>query len=375
MQIPFNKPHFTGKEQQYLVQAAMQGQLSGNGPYTRRAQALFCNRYGVTRSLLTTSCTDALEMAALLFEIGPGDEVIMPSYTFVSSANAFVLRGARVVFVDSMPEHPNMDIGTLERLITPQTKAILVMHYGGVANDMEAILAIAEAHGLKVVEDAAHSIEATYKGKPLGSIGQLGALSFHETKNIITGEGGMLLVNDERLCERAEIIWEKGTNRAAFQRKEVQKYEWVDVGSSFLPSDLTGACLCAQMEEVDPIQARRIRHWERYASGLRPLQERENLLLPQLPAFASLNGHLFYMVAKSREERDRLLHHLHSRGIQAVFHYQALHHSPYYRRTYGTSSLPHAERFSQALIRLPLFYALTEQEIDYVIQAIFDFYR
>jgi len=374
MKIPFNKPHFTGKEQRYLLQAAMKGRFSGNGPYTKEAHDLFRERYGVKKALLTTSCTDALEMMAILFKIQPGDEVIMPSYTFVSTANAFVLRGAKIVFADSMPDHPNIDIDSLESLITPKTKAIVVMHYGGIANDMNRIIALANKYNLLVAEDAAQSIESTYHGQQLGTIGHLGAFSFHETKNIVTGEGGMLLVNEESLTERAEILWEKGTNRAAFQRGEVQKYEWVDVGSSFLPSDLVAATLCAQMSHVEDIQAKRVRHWIKYFEGLKHLQAKGKIQLPIIPEYASINGHLFYIVAGDRSERDRLLGQLQAKGINAVFHYLSLHSSPYYKDKHDGRELPNADRYSDCLIRLPLYYSLTEKEINYVVKAVEEFY-
>ena len=374
MKIPFNKPHFTGKEQRYLLQAAMKGRFSGNGPYTKEAHDLFRERYGVKKALLTTSCTDALEMIAILFKIQPGDEVIMPSYTFVSTANAFVLRGAKIVFADSMPDHPNIDIDSLESLITPKTKAIVVMHYGGIANDMNRIIALANKYNLLVAEDAAQSIESTYHGQQLGTIGHLGAFSFHETKNIVTGEGGMLLVNEESLTERAEILWEKGTNRAAFQRGEVQKYEWVDVGSSFLPSDLVAATLCAQMSHVEDIQAKRVRHWIKYFEGLKHLQAKRKIQLPIIPEYASINGHLFYIVTGDRSERDRLLGQLQAKGINAVFHYLSLHSSPYYKDKHDGRELPNADRYSDCLIRLPLYYSLTEKEINYVVKAVEEFY-
>ena len=375
MKIPFNKPHFTGKEQKYLLKAAYKGRFSGNGPYTQEVQQLFERKYGFRKTLLTTSCTDALEMMAILFDIKEGDEVIMPSYTFVSSANAFVLRGAKVVFADSMPNNPNMDIDKLESLITPHTKAILVLHYGGIASDMDRIMEIANRHNILVAEDAAHSIASTYKNKPLGSIGHLGAYSFHETKNIITGEGGMLLINDSSFCNRAEVIWEKGTNRAAFQRGEVQKYEWVDIGSSFLPSDLIGACLLAQMESIDKIQKNRISSWNRYYSDLKILEEKGLVQLPDIPDYATVNGHLFYLVTKSKEERDNLLAYLYSKGISSVFHYLSLHSSPYYQDKHDGRVLTNADHFSDCLLRLPLYYGITDSEIGYVVEAVEAFYK
>ncbi len=370
MQIPFNKPFFSGREQQYMREAVARGQISGNGYFTARCHAFFMERYGFKKCLLTTSCTDALEMAALLLEIAPGDEVIMPSYTFVSTANAFVLRGARIVFADSLAGQPNMDVSLLEPLITPRTKAIVAVHYAGVACDMDPLMQLAARHNLMVVEDAAQAIDSYYKGRPLGSIGHLAAFSFHETKNIISGEGGMLVINDPRFMERAEILWEKGTNRAAFFRGETRKYDWVDVGSSFLPSELIAAFLMAQLEQMDQIQQRRRTIWDQYHEGLEPLEQKNLLGLPVIPSYASNNAHLFYLLLPDTRVRQLLITHLKQQGIMAVFHYLPLHQSPYYHQNHDQRVLPHCERYAATLVRLPLYYDLTPEHTDQVIRRI-----
>ena len=313
-------------------------------------------------------------MCALLANIKQGDEVIMPSYTFVSTANAFVLRGARIRFVDSMKTHPNMDHNKVVELIGSRTKAIVPVHYAGVACDMEAIGEIAEKHGLLVIEDAAQAVDAYYKDRPLGSIGHLGTFSFHETKNISSGEGGMLVINDELFEERAEIIWEKGTNRAAFHRGEVNKYSWVDVGSSFLPSEIIASFLYAQLEEIDVIQSRRVMLWCRYFEAFQELEIHERVVLPHIPEWATNNGHLFYLVCRSEEERESLINHLRERGIMAVFHYLALHNSSYYREYHDGRDLPMAERYSERLLRLPLYYDLTYEEQSYIIESVMLFF-
>lgn len=364
--IPFNKAYQTGNEQTYMLEVVANNQLSGNGRFTKQCQALLQKRYGFHRVLLTTSCTDALEMAALLLNIAPGDEVIMPSYTFVSTANAFVLRGATIRFADSRADHPGMDEASVEALITPRTKAIVVVHYAGVACDMDIIMDIANRHGLKVVEDAAQAIDSSYKGQPLGGIGHLGAFSFHETKNIQCGEGGALMVNDPELAQRAEIIWEKGTNRAAFWRGEVDKYNWVDVGSSFLPSEITAAYLFAQLEQLDDIQTRRKQVWAWYAEALAPLFASGQLTAPFIPDFATNNGHTFYVVCKSLEHRNTLLARLKSKGIYAVFHYQSLHDSPFYRNKHDGRTLPQSDRYSDQLLRLPFYIGLTQEDVNFI---------
>ena len=365
MNIPFNKPHLTGKETHYIYQAVADGKLSGNGVFTKRCQQFFEERYGFKKCLLTTSCTDALEMAAILCDIQPGDEVIVPSYTFVSSALAFVRVGAKIVFADSMKENPNIDAEKIESLITPRTKAIVPVHYAGVACDMDHIMEIAEKHNLIVVEDAAQAIDSFYKGRPLGSIGHLSAFSFHETKNIIAGEGGMLCINDERFIRRAEIIWEKGTNRAEFFRGEVNKYGWVDTGSSFLPSEVVAAFLWAQLEHMDDIQARRKHLWELYYTYLSPLASSPNSLiaLPSLPEYATNNAHMFYLVCNNLEQRTALIKRLKDKGILAVFHYLSLHSSPYYTDKHDGRELLECDRYADCLVRLPMYYDLKDEEV------------
>ncbi len=373
--IPFNKPHLTGREAHYLYEAVLSGKLSGNGVYTKKTQAAFCSRYGFAKTLLTTSCTDALEMCALLADIQPGDEVIMPSYTFVSTANAFMLRGAQIRFVDSLASHPNMDPMQVEELITPRTKSIVAMHYAGIACDLDALIAITSAHGLLLIEDAAQAVDSFYRGRPLGGIGALGTFSFHETKNIISGEGGMLVVNDQRFAERAEIIWEKGTDRSAFFRGEVDKYGWVDIGSSFLPSEIVASFLYAQVEEIDDIQSRRVGLWNRYYGALTELAESGRITLPCIPEWATNNGHLFYLLCQNIEERDLLITYLREREIQAVFHYLPLHRSRYFQERHDGRVLPQADRYAETLVRLPLYYDLGETEQDRVIDAVIEFYQ
>ena len=363
--IDFNRPHLTGKETHYIYQAVADGKISGNGAFTKRCQQFFEERYGFKKCLLTTSCTDALEMAAILCDIQPGDEVIVPSYTFVSSALAFVREGAKIVFADSMAENPNIDADKLETLITPRTKVIVPVHYAGVACDMDRIMEISEKHNLIVVEDAAQAIDSYYKGRPLGSIGHLSAFSFHETKNIIAGEGGMLCINDERFIRRAEIIWEKGTNRAEFFRGEVNKYGWVDTGSSFLPSEVIAAFLWAQLENLDNIQSRRKHLWELYNTCLSPLTSHlsPELALPVIPEYATNNAHMFYLVCNNLEQRTALIKHLKDNGIQAVFHYLSLHSSPYYADKHDGRELPECDRYADCLVRLPMFYDLKDEQV------------
>ena len=375
MNIPFNKPHLTGKEAHYMYQAVAEGKLSGNGAFTKRCQQFFEERYGFKKCLLTTSCTDALEMAAILCDIQPGDEVIVPSYTFVSSALAFVRAGAKIIFADSMAENPNIDAEKIESLITSRTKAIVPVHYAGVACDMDRIMEIANKHNLIVVEDAAQAIDSYYKGRPLGSIGHLSAFSFHETKNIIAGEGGMLCINDERFIRRAEIIWEKGTNRAEFFRGEVNKYGWVDTGSSFLPSEVVAAFLWAQLEHLDEIQARRKHLWELYHSNLSSLALSPNSLiaLPGLPEYATNNAHMFYLVCNSLEERTALIKHLKDNGVLAVFHYLSLHSSPYYQEKHDGRELVECDRYADCLVRLPMYYDLKDEEVKQICDLVNEF--
>lgn len=329
----------------------------------------------MSKVLLTTSCSDALEMSALLCDLKPGDEVIMPSYTFVSTANAFALRGAKIIFADSNSENPNIDPELVEDLITDKTRVIVVVHYGGIACDMDRIMEIAAKYNITVVEDAAQGLDAFYKGKHLGNIGSFGTYSFHETKNITSGEGGMIAVNDPSKVAAAEIMWEKGTNRAAFARGEVEKYEWVSLGSSFLPNELTAAFLYAQLNSIQDIQKKRLRIWQNYFDKLNDAGLEEYITLPKVPDFARHNGHLFYIVVSTEEVRNQLLNYLHSKEIQAVFHYLSLHNSPYFKNIHGSRPLPNAERYSATLLRLPFYYSLKDSEIDTIVDCIREFYK
>lgn len=369
MFIPFNKPYLTGKEAHYMYQAVYKGKLSGNGDFTKMCQQYFEKRYSFKKCLLTTSCTDALEMAAILCDIQPGDEVIVPSYTFVSSALAFVRAGAKIVFADSEPNNPNIDATKIESLITPKTKVIVSVHYAGVACDMDIIMDIANRYNILVVEDAAQAIDSYYKGRPLGSIGHLAAFSFHETKNIIAGEGGLLAINDERFIRRAEIIWEKGTNRAEYFRGEVNKYGWVDTGSSFLPSEVIAAFLWAQLEHMDQIQNKRKTLWQRYYDNLSG-SSNEKYTLPVIPDFATNNAHMFYLVCRSLEERTALIKKLKDNNILAVFHYLSLHSSPYYKDKHDGRELPNCDRFADCLVRFPMFYDMLISDVDRICSLI-----
>lgn len=374
--IPFNKPYLTGKEAHYMYQAVYTGKLSGNGVFTKKCQNFFEEKYGFKKALLTTSCTDALEMCAILCNVQPGDEVIVPSYTFVSSALAFVRQGAKIVFADSMASNPNIDADKLEALITPKTKVIVPVHYAGVACDMDKIMEIANRHNLFVVEDAAQAIDSYYKGRPLGSIGHLSAFSFHETKNIIAGEGGLLAINDERFIRRAEIIWEKGTNRSEFFRGEVNKYGWVDTGSSFLPSEVIAAFLWAQLENMEEIQNRRKILWNKYQDALKSLEENGLIKLPEIPDYATNNAHMFYLVCQSLEERTALIKYLKENGVLAVFHYLSLHLSDYYTsHNSDIPELPECDKFADCLVRLPLYFELKETEVDSITTFINKFYN
>lgn len=374
IKIPFNKPHFTGREAYHVASAVASGKISGNGLYTQKCHQFFTERYKFGKVLLTSSCTDALEMAAILSGIGQGDEVIIPSFTFVSTANAFALRGAHIVFADSGTENPNIDIASVESLITSKTKVIVVVHYAGIACDMDAVMELAQKHNLIVVEDAAHAIDSYYKDKPLGSIGHLAAFSFHETKNITCGEGGMLVINDKSFMNRAEIIWEKGTNRAAFYRGEVEKYGWVDVGSSFLPSELSAAFLYGQLEQLDEIQNKRKEIFQHYYACLTPLMEASKLSLPEINSYAGQNGHLFYILTNTLAERDALIKALNKAQIQAVFHYLPLHKSSFYAAHYNEiPDLPNCVSYSERMIRLPFYYDLTKEDIEFICQQVSSF--
>ena len=362
-----------GNELEYIGQAINSGKISGNGDFTKKCQRFFEDKYGFKKCLLTSSCTDALEMCALLLDIKMGDEIIVPSFTFVSTANAFVINGAKIVFADSCEEHPNIAVAHLEKLITPKTKAIVIVHYAGMACDMDEILALAEKYNLYLIEDAAQGIDAFYDDKPLGSIGHLATFSFHETKNIISGEGGMLVINDENFLKRSEIVWEKGTNRSAFFRGEIDKYNWVDKGSSFLPSEITAAFLFAQLEYLNQIQEKRKMIWERYYESFKDPKFASFFEVPKLPKRASQNGHLFYLVCKSHKFRNDLIDHLKSKNILSVFHYLPLHKSPYFRKDNAEKTLVNSERFADCLIRLPLYFELTELEQAKVINEVVEF--
>ncbi len=392
--IPFNKPHLTGKEAHYMYQAVYNGKLSGNGGFTKRCQQFFETRYGFRKSLLTTSGTDALEMCAMLCDLKTGDEVIVPSYTFVSTALAFLREGAKIIFADSMKRNPNLDAETLEALITPRTKVIVPVHYAGVACDMDAIMVVAEKHNLLVVEDAAQAIDSYHipqsnterftpqgdnprKGAmPLGGIGHLAAFSFHETKNITAGgEGGLLVVNNERFVRRAEIIWEKGTNRAEFFRGEVNKYGWVDMGSSFLPAEINAAFLWAQLENLDDIQAKRKQLWNRYYELLKPLADKGIFALPDIPDYASNNAHMFYLILPDLEQRTALIKHLKNNGVLAVFHYLSLHSSAYYTDKHDGRTLPNCDRYADTLVRLPMYYDLSQNDVNLICYLIYDYFK
>lgn len=371
--IPFNKPFIIGRELSLIADAVAQGHLSGDGAYTKLCNRWFEDRLGSRKALLTHSCTGALEMAAILCDIKPCDEVILPSYTFVSTANAFVLRGAVPVFVDIRPDTLNIDETLIEAAITPRTRVIVPVHYAGVPCEMDRIMEIARHHNLLVVEDAAQALLSTYKGRALGSIGHFGCLSFHETKNIISGEGGALLVNDERFSERAEIIREKGTNRSQFFRGEVDKYTWMDIGSSYLPSELVSAFLYAQLEHAGDITARRCHICTSYNTQLSPLQQAGRLRIARFDEDS--NGHLYYIITDSLATRSALIAHLKAQGINPVFHYVPLHSSPAGRK-YGRASggMQVTDDLSERLLRLPLYYEMTDEDVLRISQAILDFF-
>lgn len=375
MKIPFNRPGVTGHEIDFIRDAIDSGKLSGNGKYTQLCQDFFVQNYQFKKCLLTTSCTDALEMAAILLDIQLGDEVILPSYTFVSTANAFVLRGATLVFADSMMNNPNIDVESIERLITPKTKAIIPVHYAGVSCDMKGLMKIATKYNLFVVEDAAQAIDSFFineegESRPLGGIGHLAAFSFHETKNVISGEGGMLVINDDRFVKRAEIIWEKGTNRSAFFRGEVDKYGWVDVGSSFLPSELISAFLYSQLNGLKSIQARRRYIWSSYNSRLKDWAILNRISKPYIPNYATNNAHMYYLVFPDSDQRASFIDYCKKNGINVVFHYLSLHKSEFYKDISREKNLPNSDMFSDCLVRLPIFGSMTDDELEYIISTI-----
>jgi dTDP-4-amino-4,6-dideoxygalactose transaminase len=379
--IPFNKPYFSGKETQYIEEAVKNGKISGNGDFTKKCHSFFEERYKFKKCLLTTSCTDALEMAAILINIQPGDEVIVPSYTFVSSALAFVRQGAKIIFADSYENNPNIDANKIESLITSKTKAIVPVHYAGVACDMDKIMEIANKHSLFVIEDAAQAIDSFHisykdgKKRALGSIGHLGCFSFHETKNVIAGEGGMLTINDEQFINRSEIIWEKGTNRAEFFRGEVNKYGWVDIGSSFLPTEIVAAFLYAQLENIHEIQDKRKLLWTAYYENLNSHIDKGFYKLPKSAIYSTENGHMFYLICNSHEVRNSLINFLKGRGILTVFHYLSLHKSPYYINQHDERDLPQSDMFSDCLLRLPMYYELSLNEVTTISNEILSFFK
>ncbi len=375
-EIPFNRPFIVGKELYYIAQAVQGGHLAGDGAFTKKCNEWMEREFGAKKVLLTHSCTAALDMSALLCDLDPGGEVIMPSFTFVSTANAFALRDAHIRFVDIRPDTLNMNENLIEEAVTEKTKAIVPVHYAGVSCEMDTIMEIASRHGLLVVEDAAQGVNATYKGRYLGTIGHLGTYSFHETKNFISGEGGAVVVNDDRFIERAEIIREKGTNRSKFFRGEVDKYTWVDIGSSFLPSEIVAAFLYAQLEEADTITRKRQEIFGYYAEQFESLVSRGFFRIPACPEGCRHNAHLFYIIIQTeREDRERLIAHLKKKGIGAVFHYVPLHTSPMGRKMgYEEGDLPITEEMSERLIRLPCYYELTREEQDRVIGAVREFF-
>ena len=374
--IIFNRPPFTGNEEKYLIQAMKSLKISGDGEFTRRCHRWFEDRLGCKKALLTTSCTHALEMTAIMIDIQPGDEVIMPSYTFVSTANAYALRGAKIVFVDIRPDTMNIDETLIEAAITEKTRAIVPVHYAGVACEMDTIMDIANRHKLFVIEDAAQGMMSSYKGKPLGTIGHFGTFSFHETKNYTSGgEGGLLIINDEEYITKAEIIREKGTNRSQFFRGMVDKYSWVDIGSSYLMNDLSAAYLWGQLDIADEINDERVGHWKMYYKGLSELAKKGVIVLPTVPKSCLHNGHMFYIKAKDLNERTNLIESLESHGIHAVFHYIPLHSAPAglkFGTFFGEDKYTTTE--SERLIRLPLYYGIKQEEIKSVIDAIVEFY-
>lgn len=375
MKIPFNKPYLTGKEMHYMYQAVYSGKISGNGIYTSKCQKFFEEKYHFKKALLTTSCTDALEMCAMLADIKPGDEVIVPSYTFVSTAVAFVRQGANIIFADSNSDNPNIDVSLIEGLITPRTKAIVPVHYAGIACEMDKIMELSEKYKLLVIEDAAQAIDSYYNGVPLGSIGHLSAFSFHETKNINSGEGGMIAINDQQFMKRAEVIWEKGTNRSEFFRGEVNKYGWVDTGSSFLPSEIIAAYLYAQIENLDKIQEKRKIIWQTYYNGLEKCCRENDIIMPVIPRYATNNAHMFYLVCKDLNQRTALIEHLKNNNIHSVFHYLSLHKSPYYQNKHDGRILPNSDRYTDCSIRLPFYYELTIEDVESIIDSVKTFFN
>ncbi len=374
MEIPFNRPLILGTEQARIAEVFRSGRFAGNGEFGKRCQTELERKLGYKKCLLTTSCTSALEFAALILNIGEGDEVIIPSYAFVTTANAFANRGAKIVFADSRSNHPSIDETKIEELITPKTKAIVALHYGGVACEMDALKAIANKHSIHLIEDNAQGIGSFYKGQPLGGIGTIGALSFHDTKNIHCGEGGAILVNDDSLLKRSEVVWDMGTNKKEFKDGKVNSYGWVDLGSSFYPSELNSAFLLAQLERLEEVNAKRLGFWNNYYEAFAEIEERGIVERPNIPSYAKHNGHTFYLINSSKDERDKLISFLSEHGIQATFHFQSLHRSKYFTNKYKGEALLNSDRFSDTLVRLPLYYGLDSDQ-KRVIEAVLDFYK
>ncbi|MCF8463347.1 MAG: dTDP-4-amino-4,6-dideoxygalactose transaminase [Flavobacteriales bacterium] len=375
MEIPFNRPLVLGTEQALLSEVFDSKQFAGNGFFGNRCQQELEKQFGYQKALLTTSCTSALELSALLLNIGEGDEVIIPSYAFVTTANAFANLGAKIVFADSRPDHPSIDESRVEELITSKTKAIVALHYGGVACEMDTLKAIADKHSLHMIEDNAQGVGSTYKGKALGGIGTLGALSFHETKNIHCGEGGAILINNPALVSRAEIVWDMGTNRQEFKDGKVNNYGWVDLGSSFYPSAFNSAFLLAQIPKVQDVNARRVGLWNNYFEAFETLENQGKIERPKIPAYANHNGHTFYLITESKPQRDRLISYLAEKGIAATFHFQSLHRSDYFSNKYDGRELKNSDSFTNRLVRLPLFYDLTTDNQNAVIESISCFFE
>lgn len=374
MYVPFNKPFLSGKELLYIKQAVKSGKISGDGIFTKKCHDFFENIYGFNKVLLTTSCTDALEMCAILSDIKEGDEIIAPSYSFVSTVNPFIMRGAKIIFADSNENNPNIDPNEIDKLITNKTKALIIVHYAGIACDMKKISDIVKKYKLLLIEDAAQAVNSYFANQPLGSFGNFGCISFHETKNIISGEGGMIIINDKRFIKRAEIIREKGTNRSAFFRGEINKYGWIDIGSSFLPSDIIAAFLYAQIENLQKIQNKRKKIWNYYKIKLEKLEKKNYLTLPVIPKYTTNNAHIFYILCKNTKERNGLINYLKQREIHAVFHYLSLHKSAFFKHKHNNRILPNADKYSECLLRLPIYYELKRTEQDYVIDQIYNYY-
>ncbi len=372
--IRFNYPYFSGKELEYIQDAVNRGKISGDGEYSKKCESFFKEKFKFDKALLTTSCTDALEMSSLLCDIKEGDEVIIPSYTFVSSANPFVMRGAEIIFADSRSDHPGIDESSIESLITEKTKAIVPIHYGGVACDMDILLELSQRNNIYIIEDAAQAINSFYKGKPLGGIGDLGTFSFHETKNITSGEGGLLAVNNPDFISRSEILREKGTNRSAFFRGEIDKYGWVDIGSSYLPSDMIAAFLYAQLENLESIQNKRVSLWKQYYGNLVSYNFGNTVTLPFVPEYATNNAHMFYIVLQSLEHRTSLIDFLKKNGISSVFHYQSLHKSEFYKNRHKGPELPNSDRYTDTLLRLPMHCYLSAADVDFICEKIKQWY-